>query len=202
MLISIGQAAAVIGVAASTLRRWEEEGRFVPKLRTVGGHRRYCLTEIEKAFLGKESAKKPRKTLAYARVSSSDQKLDLKRQMKALQTYCKNEKRPFALISDLGSGLNYNKRGLRKLIEEIASGQVERLVVTHRDRLVRFGTPLLFKLCEFHGTQVVILHEHGELKRSFEEELAREGIELMTVYCARVYGHRAHQNRLRRQGMG
>ena len=79
MLISVGQAASMIGVSISTLRRWEKEGRLLPAMRTLGGHRRYQLAEIERAFLGKLPQQLPRKTLAYARVSSSDQRLDLQR---------------------------------------------------------------------------------------------------------------------------
>ena len=197
MLISIGQAALMIGVSLSTLRRWEEEGRFLPKLRTKGGHRRYDLAEIEQVFFGKKYPQRTRKTIAYARVSSADQKLDLKRQVATLQNYCKSKKYPFLLLFDLGSGLNCHKKGLNQLIELVCSGQVERLVLTQRDRLLRFGSPLIFKLCALHHTQVIILHE--EKTRSFEEELSADVIELMTVFCARVYGHRAHQNRLRRE---
>ncbi len=197
MLISIGQAAIMIGVSSSTLRRWEKEEKFLPALRTQGGHSRYRLQDIETVFFGVETAKEKRLTVAYARVSASDQKSDLKRQEEDLKEYCLGKKYSFLLISDLASGLAYHKRGLNRLISLICSRQLERLVLTHRDRLLRFGSPLLFKLCELHDVAVIILHE--EKKLSFEEELTRDIVELMTVFCARVYGHRAQENRLRRQ---
>lgn len=195
MLISIGQAASLIGVAVSTLRRWEQEGRLQPAMRTKGGHRRYRLADIERDFFGKKVKLTPRKIIAYARVSSHDQRLDLKRQIATLEAYCKKAKRPFSLISDCGSGINYQKRGLSQLIKEICSGGVERLVLTHRDRLLRFGSPLLFKICEFHGTEVIVLSDQTE--KTFEEALVGDVLEVMTVFCAKVYGRRSHANRLR-----
>jgi putative resolvase len=193
MLISIGQAATVIGVAVSTLRRWEKEGRLLPSLRTKGGHRRYSLAQIEEEFFGKKARQSARKTLCYARVSSSSQRFDLQRQIASLEKHCKKANWTFTVLSDCGSGINYNRRGLQQLIGEICLGRVERLVLTHRDRLMRFGSPLLFKLCQFYGTEVVILND--KKGGTFEEELANDVIEIMTVYCAKIYGRRAQQNR-------
>jgi putative resolvase len=107
--ISIGQASNLIGVAISTLRRWEKEGRFAPTFRTEGGHRRYRLSDIKQHFLGL-SDKNPqnRKTICYARVSSYDQKEDLNRQAARLKHFCQTQSYVnYESISDLGSGLNY-----------------------------------------------------------------------------------------------
>ena len=76
-------------------------------------------------------------TVTYARVSSNDQKDDLERQKIVLEAYCAQKGWSFEVISDLGSGLNYRKKGLIKLIKLICSEQVERLVLTHKDRLLR-----------------------------------------------------------------
>jgi len=197
MLISIGQAATVLGVAISTLRRWEKEGRLLPHSRTKGGHRRYHLAHIEEEFFGKHKLRPTRKTVIYARVSSADQKLDLERPIAVLKAYCRQHKYAYLLISDLGSGINYHKRGLNQLMKEIGSGQVERLILTHRDRLLRFGTPLLFKLCDYHHTKVEIL---GDQKpASFEEELVKDVLEVLTVFCSKLYGRRSHEHRRRLQ---
>ena len=96
-------------------------------------------------------------TLAYARVSSHDQKEDLKRQILVLESFCASHGWEFEILQDLGSGLNYNKRGLRTLIKEICSGKVNRLVITHKDRLLRFGAELIFSLCEQFGAEVIII---------------------------------------------
>jgi predicted site-specific integrase-resolvase len=148
------------------------------------------LSDIKKAF--PETSSSPKKTIAYARVSSHDQKADLERQIARLKLHCKNASYPCEIISDLGSGLNYKKRGLNALIREICAGNIERLVLTQQDRLLRFGSQLLFKFCELHNVAVVILDE--EKKLDFESELTRDVIELMTVFTARVYGKRSHRN--------
>ena len=193
MHISIGEAALLIGVADSTLRRWEKEGSFHPCFRTKGSHRRYSLTAIKREFHKKTEATSPRKTIGYARVSSHDQKKDLERQIQRLSNYCQAKGYSYALISDLGSGLNFEKKGLVKVIHQICLGQVERLILTHRDRLLRFGAPLLFKICSYFDTEVVVLEEMKEL--SFEEELVSDVVELMTVFTSRLYGKRSGKNR-------
>ena len=112
MYISVGQAAEVIGVSISTLRRWEYEESFKPDFRTKGGHRRYDLSRIEHEFLNKNISENNRKVVAYARVSSHDQKEDLIRQEQRLEKICTENKYNFEVISDLGSGINYNKNDL------------------------------------------------------------------------------------------
>jgi predicted site-specific integrase-resolvase len=194
MYVSIGQASQIIGVSISTLRRWEVEKSFIPDFRTKGGHRRYKLATIYSEIINEAEIKNTtRKTIAYSRVSSSDQKLDLLRQSKRLEKHCQLKCWDYELISDLGSGLNYKKKGLNKLINLICTNQVSRLVLTHKDRLLRFGSPLLFKLCGFFNTEVVILEESKEL--SFEQELVTDVIELMTVFTARMHGKRSHKNK-------
>jgi putative resolvase len=98
------------------------------------------------------------------------------------------------VIQDLGSGLNDNKKGLRQLIRRICSGSVGRLVLTHKDRLLRLGSELVFALCEAYNTEVVIINQ-GEQPLSFEEELAQDVLEIITIFSARLYGSRSHKNR-------
>ena len=196
MFVSIGQAAAVLGVAVSTIRRWEAEGKLCRDFRTCGGHRRYSLVRIKAEVFNESSltAHIPsKKTYAYARVSSHDQKLDLKRQEKRLAQYCQRKDWDYEIISDLGSGINYKKKGLNKLIKLMCQGALCRLVLTHKDRLLRFGSPLLFKLCEYFGVEVVVLEK--QLSNDFEKELVADVIEIMTVFTAKMYGKRSHQNR-------
>ena len=92
--------------------------------------------------------------------------------------------------------MNYNKRGLRKLLALVMNGKVERLVLTHKDRLLRFGSALVFQICEQFNTKVVIL-SITEKEASFEEELAADVLEILTVFSARLYGRRSHRNRKR-----
>lgn len=193
--LSVGQPAEIVGVSMSTLRRWEAENYFMPDYKTKGGHRRYCLTRIQKELLviPEKGHEKNRKIITYARVSSSDQKLDLRRQEKRLAQYCHQQNYQYDMISDLGSGINYKKKGLNKLIDLIIQGKVSQLILTHKDRLLRFGSPLLFKICQAFQTKVVILEDSKT--KTFEQELVADVIEIMTVFTSKMYGKRSHQNK-------
>ena len=189
-LVPIGKAAEVLGVSIPTLRRWEAEGRISPE-RTSSGHRRYDLAALKPELFHAPSD--TRRTLAYARVSSHDEKEDLERQKQVLEMYCARQGWAFEILSDLGSGMNYQKKGLKKLIEVILEGSVGRLVLTHKDRLLRFGAELIFAICEAKEVEVVILNQ-GE-DTSFEEDLARDVLEIITVFSARLYGCRSRKNK-------
>jgi len=193
----IGQAARILGVSTSTLRRWEREGKITPH-RTEGSHRLYRLSEF-KASSKANPAARDRKTIAYARVSSSDQKADLERQKKVLEMYCASHGWKFELITDLGSGMNYYKKGLKKLLNAVIDGNIGRLVITHKDRLLRFGAELVFALCEAKEVEVVIINSGTEGK--FEEELAKDVLEIITVFSARLYGSRSRKNQKLLDGM-
>ncbi len=185
-LLTVSQAAELLGVSTKTIRRWETEGR-IKSIRTEGGHRRFTVSNL----IGNKQDNSL--TVAYARVSSHDQKEDLQRQKIVLEAYCAKQGWSFEVISDFGSGLNYRKKGLIKLIKLICSDQVERLVVTHKDRLLRFGSDLIFTLCEIFGTEVVIINRSED--STFEEVLAQDVIEIITVFSARLYGSRSQENK-------
>ena len=196
-LLTISEASKLLGVAKSTLRRWEEEGKLIPDVRTKGGQRRYKLSSLLPEMKHKNSYN--RKTIAYARVSSYDQKDDLERQKQVLEMYCASNGWDFEIISDLGSGINYNKKGLKTLINSIIDGEVGRLVITHKDRLLRFGAELIFAICEAKEVEVVIINK-GE-DTTFEEDLAKDVLEIITVFSARLYGARSHKNKKLIEGM-
>lgn len=183
--ISISDMAKRLGVSISTLRRWDEEGRGPKSIRTRGGQRRY-------EVVGSKEAPSKRVTIAYARVSSHDQQEDLKKQQKILEMYCAAKGWSYEIIADLGSGMNYRKKGLKQLIDAILDGKIERLVLTHRDRLLRFGAELIFSLCEAKNVEVVLIHQ-GETP-TFEEELARDVSEIVAIFSARLYGARSRNS--------
>ena len=190
-LLSIKQAANQLGVSVSTLRRWDETGVLVAQ-RTPKGHRRYDLSKIN-PNLTRNKVEQQRKTIAYARVSSHDQKSDLQRQIEILELYCSAQGWSFEVISDLGSGMNYHKKGLKRLLDDILDNKIDRLVLTHKDRLLRFGAELVFALCEARQVEVVIINQGENL--SFEEELAQDVLEIITVFSARLYGSRSKKNK-------
>lgn len=196
-LISISKAAKLLGVSISTLRRWESEGKISSEQRQDGGHRRYDLAKIKPESFRLSPDR--RKTIAYARVSSRDQIKDLDRQKELLELYCAAQGWTYELMSDLGSGMNYYKKGLKRLLNEILAGKINRLVITHKDRLLRFGAELIFSICEAKEVEIVILNK-GEEGR-FEEELAKDILEIITVFSARLYGSRSRKNQKLLEGM-
>jgi putative resolvase len=195
-LMTIREAGELLGVSNTTLRRWEKAGKLIPE-RTMGNRRRYRMSQINPSLVRK--TEQDRKTVAYARVSSHDQKDDLERQKQVLELYCSTQGWTFELISDLGSGMNYHKKGLKHLLDEIMEGRVSRLVVTHKDRLLRFGAELVFAICEAKNVEVVILNR-GE-DTSFEEDFAKDVLEIITVFSARLYGSRSYKNQKIIDGM-
>ncbi len=89
--------------------------------------------------------------------------------------------------------MNYHKTGLKRLLGDVIAGRVGRLVVTHKDRLLRFGAELIFAICEAKNVEVVILNR-GE-DTTFEEDLAKDVLEIITVFSARLYGSRSRKNK-------
>jgi predicted site-specific integrase-resolvase len=126
-------------------------------------------------------------------VSSHDQKDDLVRQIALIESFCAANGWTYEIVEDLGSGLNYRQRGLRQMVKRICLGEVGRLVLTHKDRLLRFGAELVFMLCEHYGTEVVIINASEET--TFEEDLVSDVLEIIMVFSARLYGSRSHKNK-------
>ncbi len=182
----ISEAAYLLGVSTDTLRRWEKEGKITSS-RTEGGHRRYDLTDILK---DKEDEGL---TILYARVSTRPQLKDLARQIAVLETYAEIKGwKNCQTIKDIGSGVNYRKKGLSKLLSILVEGQATRLVLTTKDRLLRFGSELVFSLCELYGVEVVILNKDPD--SSPEEELVKDVLEIITVFSAKLHSMRSRKN--------
>lgn len=189
-LVPIRVAARELGVSPITLRRWEKTGKVEAAERTSGGQRRYDLSKLR--HLAPRPSGSARVTVAYACAFSHDQREDLVRQVALLESFCVANGWTYETIRDRGSGLNDRKKGLRSLIRRICSGEVGRLVITHKDRLLRFGSELVFSLCEHFGTEVVIVNASEEA--TFEDELRSDVLEIIAVFSARLYGSRSHKN--------
>jgi putative resolvase len=199
MSISIGEAAKELGISTKTLRRWADADKIRSE-RSPSGQRRFFLADIKRITPRDLNQVDDRITINYARVSSHDQKQDLQRQAQVLEAFSGANGWQFETIQDLGSGLNYNKKGLQKLIKRIMAGDVGRLVLTHKDRLLRFGAELVFAMCEEFETEVVIINKSSE-EVTFEQELVQDMIELITVFSARLYGSRSRKNKKLIDGM-
>ena len=198
VFVSIGKVCELLGISLSTAYRWIKSGKLIPEFRTLGNHRRFNLSSIHSQFIPTNNNNKL--TILYSRVSSHDQKQDLiTQQSKLLHFAQSNNYSNIKVISDLGSGLNFKKSGLNHLLQLILTQQIHTLIINHKDRLLRFGSELIFKLCEFYHIKVIILEDKY---LSFEETLTHDVIELMTTYyfnfyIAKLYGKRSHKNKLK-----
>lgn len=191
-LIAIKEAAELLGVDPKTLRRWESDGKISPQ-KTIGGHRRYLLSEIE-AMQGVEEQLD--NIAIYCRVSSHEQKQKgyLDRQQARLVKYCAEKDYKVKYIYDeVGSGMSDNRRKLLKLMDMAADGKILRLVVEHKDRLVRFNFNLLKKYFESFGVEVEVIED--TLPKSYESELVEDMLSLMSSFSTRIYGKRSAENR-------
>ena len=177
-------AAKQLGVSTATLRRWEREGK-IHASRTYGNQRRYD----EEQFTSASSPNEPiRKRYAYCRVSSSKQKDDLKRQQQSFkETHPTHE-----IITDIGSGLNFKRKGLLRLVDETLRGGVEEIVVSHRDRMCRFAFEFIEWLCNRSDTRLVVKDQEI---RSAELELSEDLMAIVHVFSCRHHEMRRYNKK-------
>lgn len=185
----IGDAAKYIGKSVHTLRKWDNEGHFVPEHKTDYGTRYYSKRQLNE-FLGLETKNKV--VIGYARVSSRKQEKDLERQIQNLETYLLAQGKPFTVIKDIGSGINYEKKGLLSMMEQIKEGKVDKVVVLYKDRLLRIGFELFKAFCDLYGVTIEIVDEH---KQDEQQELTEDLVQVMTVFADRMQGRRSRRTK-------
>lgn len=189
-VVRIGEAARLVGSKPDTLRNWEKTGELLPVRKTAKGTRYYRVGDL---FPEQPSSSLPDVALCYARVSNRTQTEDLKRQQAALEAFCEAKGWRTRTIKDVGSGLNFKKKGLADLIDAVMGEEVSRLVLTHKDRLLRFGSEIVFAVCDRKGIEVIIIHETEPA--SFEKELADDIMAIITVFSSRLHGKRSGKNK-------
>ena len=187
MYLSINKVAKQLNKSAQTLRNWEKTGELIPAYKTKSGYRYYTEEQINK-LLGVEE--KERVTIGYCRVSSRKQQDDLERQIENMRNYLCAKGYKFEIITDIGSGINYNKVGLNILIDKVIKGEVDKIVVLHKDRLLRFGFELLENLCKKYGTTIEIV---DNTPKTEEQELVEDLVQIITVFSCKLQGKRANK---------
>ncbi|MEG4918512.1 IS607 family transposase [Microcoleus sp. B7-D4] len=182
------EAANALGVNPRTLARWSEDG-LIKTIKTEAGQRRYDIAEYLKQKSGTTELAR-RSTVLYARVSTSSLIDDLKRQTEALTTSYPG----CEVITEIGSGLNFRRRKLNAILERIISGDIQCLVVAHKDRLARFGFDLIEWLCEKFDCKLVVLYQQ---KYSPQAELVQDMLSVVHCFSSRLYGLRKYEKQLR-----
>ncbi len=188
-LISIGKFAKMVGVTPTTLRRMHDAGELIPYHVTKGGTRYYS-TEQLKMFL--PDTEQSKKVVGYCRVSTPAQKDDLETQIANVKSYMYAKGYQFEIIEDIGSGINYKKKGLQKLISMISNREISKIVVLYKDRLIRFGFELIEYLCSINNIEIEVIDNTTHSK---EQELTDDLIQIITVFANRLYGQRSKKTK-------
>jgi len=181
--LKLKEAVQATGLHPNTLRKYADEGT-IPAIRTPSGQRLFNID----AFVGKQSQSE---IVLYARVSSQKQQNDLERQIAYLRS-----KEPHAkLVTDIGSGLNFKRKGLKALLERCLQGDKLTIVVAHRDRLARFGFDLIEWLVEGNGGQIVVLSKSAHTSPS--DEVVQDLLAVLSVFAARMHGLRKYRDEIK-----
>lgn len=185
---SIHEFSKILGVSAQTLRNWDNNGKLHPHHTTASGYRYYSEEQLNEVLHIKP--KNNRITIGYCRVSGPKQKDDLERQIENVRTYLLAKGEPFEIISDIGSGINYKKKGLQELIKRISENQVEKVVILYKDRLLRFGYELVEYLAMLHHCEIEII---DNTERTEQQELLEDLVQIITVFSCKLQGKRANK---------
>lgn len=186
MLVPIRKAAELTGLHPQTLRKYEKEGKIRVE-RLPSGQRRY---DTDSLPIGGSGNRRGCHLVCYCRVSSAKQADDLVRQVAQMR-----QQFPGAdIVRDVGSGLNFKRRGLRSILERLMQGDKLTLIVSHRDRLCRFGFELFEWLVERNGGELMVL---DRIENSPEQELTSDLLSILHVFSCRMHGLRRYVNQIK-----
>jgi len=188
-LMSIGKFAKKVGVNIATLRRMDASGDLKPYHVSKGGTRYYSTEQLK--YFG-DTQQKAKLVVGYCRVSTPSQKDELENQVNNVKTYMIAKGYSFEMITDIGSGIDYKRQGLKKLIDKINNQEISKIVILYKDRLVGFGYELIEYLCFINNIEIEII-DHTETSK--EKELTDDLIQIITVFANRLYGQRSKKTK-------
>ena len=185
--------AELLGVSVKTLQRWDRDG--VLKANRTPTDRRYYTYDQYLQFKGIQTENDIRDTVIYARVSTRNQKDDLQNQVEFLKQFC-NAKGIIVnqCVEDFGSGLNYNRKKWNRLLDEVMANKIKTIVISNKDRFIRFGYDWFEKFCEKFNTKIIIVNNET---LSPNEELVQDIISILHVFSCRLYGLRKYKNQIK-----
>ena len=185
--------AELLGVSVKTLQRWDRDG--ILKANRTPTDRRYYTYDQYLQFKGIQTENDIRDTVIYARVSTRNQKDDLQNQVEFLKQFC-NAKGIIVnqCVEDFGSGLNYNRKKWNRLLDEVMANKIKTIVISNKDRFIRFGYDWFEKFCEKFNTKIIIVNNET---LSPNEELVQDIISILHVFSYRLYGLRKYKNQIK-----
>ncbi|MDE7424700.1 MAG: IS607 family transposase [Lachnospiraceae bacterium] len=186
--------AELLGISVKTLQRWDRDG--ILKANRTPTDRRYYTYDQYLQFKGVQTGNDIRDIVIYARVSTKNQKDDLKNQVDFLRQFCNSRGMIInQCIEDFGSGLNYNRKKWNKLLEEVMENKIKTIVISSKDRFIRFGYDWFEKFCEKFNTKIIIVNNE---MLSPNEELAQDIISILNVFSCGLYGLRKYKNQIKK----
>ena len=185
--------AELLGVSVKTLQRWDRDG--ILKANRTPTDRRYYTYDQYLQFKGINTVEDNREIVIYARVSTRNQKDDLKNQVEFLKTFCNSKGMIVSqCIEDFGSGLNYNRKKLNQLLNEVMENKIKTIVISNKDRFIRFGYDWFEKFCEKFHTSIIVVNNET---LSPNEELVQDIISILHVFSCRLYGLRKYKKQIK-----
>jgi putative resolvase len=187
---SINKFSKILGVSAQTLRNGDKKGKLHPHHTSSNGYRYYSHEQLNQVMNIKPNL--DRIVIGYCRVSSNKQKDDLERQIENMKLYLTAQGKPFEIISDIGSGIDYKKKGLKELMKRISQNKVDKVVVFYKDRLLRFGFELVEYIASLYDCDIEII-DHTE--KTEQQEIVEDLVQIITVFSCKLQGKRANKAR-------
>lgn len=184
------QAAKLLNIHPNTLRSWEDKNIIQSFRSTDKGHRRYNIQEFLSKRNKQEETPIIKKNICYCRVSSRNQKEELKNQVEYLKTRYPD----YDIITDIASGLNYKRKGLQKILDYAKQGIIGQIVVTFKDRMCRFGFELIQYVVESSGGEILVLNQ---LESSPQEEMVKDLTSIIHIFSCRLYGLRRYKKTIK-----
>ena len=175
----------ILGVTAQTLRNWDKEDKLKPTYVKSNGYRYYSEESIL-AYTQERKTKKNLNVIGYTRVYKANE-IELSKQKENIEKYLKEKYEHYEIIEDIGSGINYNKPGLLKLIEKINKKEVDVIVVLYKDRLLRFGFELVEHFASLNNVKIEVL---DKIDKTQDEELVEDLVQIITVFSCKLQGKR------------
>jgi predicted site-specific integrase-resolvase len=194
--ISIREASIITGINAQTLRKLGDENK-IKCYKTLSGQRKFDKSYLEKMCNNDDNDDKidkdTKKNYIYTRVSSKKQSDDLSRQVEFIKNK-RTEYTSYISISDIGSGINFNRKGLTAILDAALQGTLGEVIVAHRDRLCRFGFDLIKLIIEKQGGKITVLDD--ERNKSSEQELSEDLLSIVHIYSCRQMGKRSYKAKI------
>ncbi len=189
---SIHEFSKLIGRTPQTLRNWDKSNRLTPNHTGANGYRYYSHDQLKEVLNLEDDIIKNKQIIGYCRVSSNKQKDDLERQIENMKKYLNSLNTSYEIITDIGSGINYKKKGLRELLKKINNKEVDKIVILYKDSLLRFGFELIEYMANLNGCEIEIL---DSTEKTQQEELVEDLIQIIAVFSCRLQGRRANRTR-------